>query len=94
LEPGSFSLSEPIPTSIVLRLGGKDYIVPAGATANQVIGDPGTDDLGRPRPQGEHSNFWTIERGATRVLVDGDTGEVFEFDIAEEDTDDFEDFLE
>lgn len=91
-DEGSFSLSEPIPTTIVHEIAGKAFEIPEGSTMVLVgegvpIVDEKTGELISDVP--EHASFWLIRRGKTEVKIDADTGEVFDDAIDPADRDAF-----
>ena len=52
-------------------------MLPTGSTLEHVTSDPGGD-------------FITISRGDSKAVFDGDTGDVLEWDVKDEDAADFE----
>lgn len=95
---GDFPLNEPIPTSIVMEIGGKSFQIPEGATAVLVgSGLPLIDqESGKVIIGGdsEHESYWRVARGESSLLIDEETGEVFDVDVKPEDVGDFAQIME
>jgi hypothetical protein len=68
--------NEPVPFPIPFQVGDKTLMMPTGSTLENVHSDPG-------------GSFITIIRGQSKVVFDGDTGEILEWDVAAEDEEDF-----
>jgi hypothetical protein len=70
-------LDKPIPFPIPLTVGDRTVIMPTGSVLEDVQSDPGGETL-------------TISRGESKVVLDGETGDILEWDVAERDSIDFE----
>lgn len=89
-EPG-IDFSKPLPAPIEVDLGPRTVLIPKGATLAYVIAEPPpiVDDA-TPEIEPPHLRFWQVERGNSRVRIDVGTGEVFLWDVADEDREDFQ----
>ena len=91
-DPG-VDLGEPLKESIELPFGKYYYTVPVGSVVYQHYSESGVVDaetgewVGTPIP---HPIQWEIRRGESSVKIDATTGEMFEWNVAPEDEDDFD----
>lgn len=78
---GGFSLSEPIPTTIVWDIGDKPFVIPEGSTLVLVgegvpIVDESTGKQISEVPV--HASYWLIRNGKAEAKIDAETGELFD----------------
>ncbi|MEX1194667.1 MAG: hypothetical protein WD904_06025 [Dehalococcoidia bacterium] len=80
---GSVDFGRPLAEDTQVRVGGRRYVIPRGATVNEGIYEYPVDSVtGEFVGDGPfHNHVWTIERGGSLVRIDADTGEVFELDM-------------
>jgi hypothetical protein len=69
-------LNEPVPRPIPIQVGPRTVVMPTGSVLEDVHSDPG-------------GRFVTISRGDSKVVFNGETGEILEWSVAPEDEEDF-----
>ena len=69
-------LDEPVPCAVPVQIGQDQRLMPVGSVLEDVHSDPG-------------GRFITISRGQSKVVFNGDTGEVLEWSVVPEDEEDF-----
>jgi len=81
---GSIDLSKPIPYELPIKVAGKTIHLPAGSTSYIVFGHylAGTGAQGPTQME-------VIQRGDSKVVIDRQTGEIIEWNVAPEDEADF-----
>jgi hypothetical protein len=87
VEGDGVDLSKPLAEPVELPIAGYKFLVPAGATAFLVHGDPPAfvAEVGKPV-----SSYWLISRGHSSAKIDQDTGKTFDWQVTPADLKDFE----
>lgn len=83
-EANGIDLGQPLAQSFEIEIAGRKFMLPAGATAVQIIEGAPVIDINTGKAAGgpvEHQRYWLISLGASNVKVDDSTGEVFDAQV-------------